>query len=59
MDSRDSEHELSIGIAESLARTDYGTTLAARGIISVALNDDGDIVLHHPDGSSKVLDDQA
>ena len=59
MDSRDSEHESSIGIAESLARTDYGAALAARGVTDATLNDDGDIVLHHPDGSSTVLIDQA
>jgi hypothetical protein len=46
--------EISAGIEESLARTDYGRVLAARGV-TVALNDDGDIVEHRPDGTSAVL----
>lgn len=47
--------EISAGIEESLARTDYGRILAARGVTTVALNDEGDIVEHRPDGSSVVL----
>jgi hypothetical protein len=47
--------EISAGIEESLSRTDYGRVLAARGITTVALNDDGDIVEHRPDGTSVVL----
>ncbi|MCW2512126.1 MAG: hypothetical protein JWR11_1168 [Mycobacterium sp.] len=47
--------EISAGIEESLARTDYGRVLAARGVTTVALNEDGDIVEHRPDGSSVVL----
>ncbi|MDT5080447.1 MAG: hypothetical protein QOJ80_5084 [Mycobacterium sp.] len=47
--------EIAAGIEESLARTDYGRVLAARGVTTVALNDDGDIVEHHPDGTSVVL----
>ena len=47
--------EISAGIQESLARTDYGRVLAARGVTTVALNDDGDIVEHRPDGTSVVL----
>jgi ParD-like antitoxin of type II ParDE toxin-antitoxin system len=47
--------EISAGIEESLARTDYGRLLAARGVTTVALNDDGDIVEHRPDGTSVVV----
>jgi hypothetical protein len=47
--------EIAAGIEESLGRTDYGRVLAARGVTTVALNDDGDIVEHHPDGTSVVL----
>ncbi len=47
--------EISAGIEESLARTDYGRVLAARGVTTVALNEDGDIVEHRPDGTLVVL----
>lgn len=47
--------EVSAAIEESLARTHYGDALAARGITTVALNEDGDIVEHRPDGTSVVL----
>ncbi|MDQ2797564.1 MAG: ParD-like family protein [Actinomycetota bacterium] len=44
--------EVSAAIEESLARTNYGDALAARGITTVALNDAGDIVEYLPDGTS-------
>lgn len=47
--------EVSAAIEESLARTNYGATLAGHGITTVALNDDGDIVEHRPDGAAVVL----
>lgn len=47
--------EISAAIEESLARTHYGDALGARGITTVALNEDGDIVEHRPDGTSVVL----
>jgi ParD-like antitoxin of type II bacterial toxin-antitoxin system len=47
--------EISAAIEESLARTRYGEALAARGITTVALNEDGDLVEHRPDGTSVVL----
>jgi ParD-like antitoxin of type II bacterial toxin-antitoxin system len=47
--------EISAAIEESLARTNYGDALAARGITTVALNEAGDIVEHRPDGTSVVL----
>jgi len=47
--------EISAAVEESLARADYGATLAARGITTVAVNDDGAIVQYRPDGSATVL----
>jgi hypothetical protein len=47
--------EISAAIEEDLARADYGQTLAARGLTTVAVNDDGEIVQYRPDGSTTVL----
>lgn len=47
--------EISASIEESLARTNYGDLLAARGITTVALNDAGEIVEYRPDGATVVL----
>lgn len=47
--------EISAAIEESLADTDYGALLAARGITTVALDESGQIVEYPPDGSSSVL----
>lgn len=47
--------EISAAIEESLADTDYGALLAARGITTVALDESGQIVEHRADGSSSVL----
>jgi hypothetical protein len=49
--------EISAAIQESLAGADYGQVLTGRGITTVALNEDGQIVEHRPDGSSVVLTD--
>lgn len=48
--------EIAAAIEEDLARTNYGDVLAARGITTVALNDDGAIVEYQPDGTSSVMD---
>jgi hypothetical protein len=50
--------EISAAIEESLARSDYGRALAARGVTTVALSDAGEIVEHRPDGTSIVLADK-
>lgn len=50
--------EISAAIEESLARADYGTTLAARGITTVAIDEQGELVQYRPDGSTAVLADQ-
>jgi hypothetical protein len=47
--------EITAGIQERLADADYGTVLARRGITTVALDEDGQIVEHRPDGSSVVV----
>lgn len=47
--------EISAAIEESLTRADYGKTLATRGITTVAIDDDGEIVQYRPDGSTTVL----
>lgn len=44
--------EISAAIQERLASADYGAVLAARGITTVALDEDGEIVQYAPDGSS-------
>ncbi|MFP2991011.1 TA system antitoxin ParD family protein [Mycobacterium intracellulare] len=47
--------EISAAIDESLVHADYGATLAGHGVTTVALNEDGDIVEHRPDGAAVVL----
>jgi ParD-like antitoxin of type II bacterial toxin-antitoxin system len=47
--------EISASIEESLARADYGKTLAARGITTVAIDEHGEIVQYRPDGTTTVL----
>ncbi|MDF3335838.1 hypothetical protein P3H80_00305 [Mycolicibacterium septicum] len=47
--------EIAASIEESLARADYGKTLAARGITTVALDENGEIVQYRPDGSTAAL----
>jgi len=48
--------EISAAIQESLAGANYGAVLAARGITTVALDDNSEIVQYQPDGSSSRLD---
>ncbi|CAA0138282.1 Uncharacterised protein [Mycolicibacterium vanbaalenii] len=47
--------EIGAAIQETLASADYGALLAARGITTVALDDDGEIVQYRPDGSTARL----
>ena len=47
--------EVSAAIEESLARTNYGDTLAASGVTTVALDDSGELVEYAPDGSAVPL----
>ena len=47
--------EVAAAIDESLARTHYGRVLAAGGVTTVALDDEGRIVEYRPDGTSAVV----
>ena len=47
--------EIAAAVQEQLAGSSYGTLLAERGITTVALDENGDIVEHRPDGSSVTL----
>ncbi|OLP00297.1 hypothetical protein BVU76_21380 [Mycolicibacterium porcinum] len=47
--------EIAASIEESLARADYGKILAGRGITTVALDENGEIVQYRPDGTTAVL----
>jgi hypothetical protein len=47
--------EIAAAVQEKLAESKYGKLLAERGITTVALNEEGEIVEHRPDGTSVVL----
>jgi hypothetical protein len=47
--------EISAAIEENLAGAQYGRVLAARGVTTVALDEDGRMVEHRPDGTATVL----
>ncbi|WP_213576571.1 hypothetical protein [Rhodococcus sp. USK13] len=47
--------EINAAIEEQLATAHYGTALAAQGITTVALSEDGQIVEYRPDGTHAVL----
>ena len=47
--------EIDAAIQESLLATDYGKLLAAEGIRTVALDEHGNLIEHHPDGTSNPL----
>ncbi|WP_268960815.1 TA system antitoxin ParD family protein [Rhodococcus sp. T7] len=47
--------EIDAAIEEQLATTDYGGTLAARGVTTVALSEDGQLTEYRPDGTHSVL----
>jgi ParD-like antitoxin of type II bacterial toxin-antitoxin system len=47
--------EIAAAIQENLAESNYGEVLAKRAVTTVSLNDSGEIVEHHPDGSAVVL----
>lgn len=48
--------EIAVAIEEGLVAANYGDTLAARGITTVALDENGDIVQYRPDGTTTVLE---
>jgi hypothetical protein len=47
--------EIATAVQENLAGSNYGTILAERGMTTVALDENGEIVEHRPDGSSVAL----
>jgi hypothetical protein len=47
--------EIAARIEENLASKDYGAILAAEGVTTVALDDQGRLVEYSPDGSTRVL----
>jgi hypothetical protein len=47
--------EIAAAVQENLAGSQYGERLARRGVTTVALDEGGQIVEHHPDGRSAVL----
>ncbi|WP_238600525.1 hypothetical protein [Tsukamurella tyrosinosolvens] len=44
-------------LQQRLYETDFGEMLAAEGIVTVVLDDQGRLVEHHPDGTEAVLSD--
>ncbi|MEE4025329.1 hypothetical protein V1Y59_19750 [Gordonia sp. PKS22-38] len=48
--------EMRARISESLADADYRGTLAARGVTTVALDDEGRVVEYRPDGTTRVVE---
>jgi hypothetical protein len=47
--------EISAAIDESLSRRAYGAALAAKGIVTVAIDDAGKLVEYYPDGTTAAL----
>lgn len=47
--------EIAAVIEENLEATHFGDELAAEGVTTVALDEDGRLVEHHPDGSASIL----
>jgi hypothetical protein len=47
--------ELDTAISEAARTTSFGKRIAARGITTVALDDDGVLTRHHPDGTTSRL----
>jgi hypothetical protein len=47
--------EIAAAVQEKLAESNYGKLLTERGITTVAVNEEGEIVEHRPDGTSVVL----
>lgn len=47
--------EISAGIEERLAQVNIGAELAAEGITTVTLDEDGNIIEHQPDGTTATI----
>jgi hypothetical protein len=55
MDSAVFNAEIGAAVQERLAGSNYGTLVAERGVPTVALNENGEIVEHRPKASSVAL----
>ena len=47
--------EIDTGIEERVRSLDFGAVLAAEGVSTVTLDEQGRLVRHHPDGTSSLL----
>lgn len=47
--------ELDVSISETARRVSFGEVLAARGVTTVALDDDGVLTRYHPDGTTSAV----
>ena len=47
--------EISAGIEERLTKVNFGDELAAEGVTTVALDDEGNLVEYRPDGTTSIL----
>lgn len=56
-ESRAYNAELKVAIREKLGEIDFGAVLAERGIVTVALDDEGRMVEYHPDGTERIIED--
>ncbi|BDH57956.1 ParD-like family protein [Tsukamurella sp. PLM1] len=54
-ESRVYDAEVRAGIRERLQNVDFGSALAQRGIVTVALDDAGRMVEYYPDGSERII----
>jgi hypothetical protein len=48
--------EVDAVVAERVGTVDYGDVLGAEGVVTVALDDEGRLVRHDPDGTTTLLD---
>lgn len=54
--SPQSNDEVDSAITERVRAVNYGDVIAAEGVTTVALNDDGHLVRYHPDGTPTQID---
>ncbi|MDQ1308702.1 MAG: hypothetical protein QG671_4537, partial [Actinomycetota bacterium] len=48
--------EIDATIQERVRAISFGKQLAAEGVVTVALDDQGNLLRHHPDGTATVVD---
>jgi len=47
--------EIRVAIADRLKAIDFSAVLAARGVVTVALDEQGRMVEYHPDGTERIV----